>query len=296
MMLRIRQPAGALYRCAYFATVGAPAPPFSVGFQMIARIKPLTLLLLLGLISVPAGSFAEPQVQWDHAESGCRDIELLGSKYLIPRNLKDYYHDLRRQNHSEDKMLMIFVFTGSEGAGSRAALWYPTPATTYKDWSDRYRTERARGPQRNTRLIAIGQDAVIQTSHGKTASSEVLSGSDPTVFGVGGTKCQILEFSCYHLPRSIREDETNPTIFHVYLKANPLPNEERAKAIVRELQNRLSHLTLRVSIREDSWFIFSFRFPLWFPFAEDTPPPTEDQYFASHRVYCSSDTSQIQCR
>lgn len=260
---------------------------------MIARTRTRRIIgfvfcaeLISGLLSL--GSAEQSDVFYDWHDEGFRKIIYVGEKYIASPDPFDEESECKgfnvcvswRFRTSSDAALVI------DGKGHMEA--------DYREWISRYGHDLRRGALRAKRIIRIGPNRVEETLEQQKVSRRVLKGSDPARFSIRGVTCEVLDLAGHRLPRPIRADGLNPLIVTAWLRASALPSESDAKAISRDLQRRLNHSYLSISIRTDSWFIEDPFFPVWFPFATDGPPDYSE-YRLRGEALCTTSEKDVSC-
>jgi hypothetical protein len=162
----------------------------------------------------------------------------------------------------------------------------PAENMTYSKWRAALGVARMHGPYRCARLVAVGENAVIQTVDGLSVSSHVVQGRDPTNLRVGGDRVDVLEI----FPRHVE-----PPALVVYVEVSRRPTIPYSEKIVTALQGEMGPRRLEVYIRPDTWFIDDSFFPLWFRFQPDAKEPTLEQYKSRGEVWCEAEPGRTAC-
>jgi len=257
-----------------------------------------TLIKLVGsglLAAVVGASQGGDGVIRQQQDDGLHEVTVVSPELVQPSGLRDYYELLASKTERPADLFAIWAFANRDDSIN----FFGKTATefTYDRWKDRYASAKAKGFFPVSQLIAIRGDAVLRSFDGEKSSTAVLSGKDPTRFGVGQTACEILAVTFLRLPTPIRKDGKNPVILRFWLETHPFPALGQARLIARRLQQMLAHPEVRISMRTDPWFIESTAFPVWYPFAPFTDPPSAEQYRSEPEVYCWTDGSAaVQCR
>ena len=264
---------------------------------MTARIKSSLWLVLffgsvMGLYGLLAAQGGSPDVLSSYTVEGLRKSVIVGGEYMNLPFLRLCY-ELER-SISPARVSIVTVFEDRELA-IEANGGKGHSEIAYSDWKRRYGAMRNLRGVHTMRLVSIGSDAVLQTAEMGNVSRLIVAGTDPTMMNVDGVQCELLDLYWTRLPAPIREDGGNPLRVDVYVKTGRLPTEAEASQITRRLQTRIGHDNMTVSIRTDSWFIESSRFPVRFSFAEDQPPSLEE-YVSRGSAFCIGEAGSVRCR
>jgi hypothetical protein len=207
--------------------------------------------------------------------------------------IHEVYAELLRYAGTQPRVVVLSAF--QDGADATRYQTNPPPETTYSGAVKALRAARALGPLSMVRLTAIGRDVVVQRTDGRRSSRTVVAGHDPTLFGVGGQSCEILDLTFFRLPHPVREDGRNPVIVRTRIKTDALPSVAESREIARTIQHLTRQDSVTVEIRTDTWFIWEA--PLWDPFTpyRDQEPPTHREYVARGGIFCTGDETGIRC-
>lgn len=79
------------------------------------------------------------------------------------------------------------------------------------------------------------------------------------------------------------------------MTTNGAVGERITRCVCEELQRRFSIAAVRVSLRNDPWFLLNSDYPVVLPFAAENRPPTKEEYESAPQSYCGQYNGQVVC-
>jgi hypothetical protein len=265
---------------------------FQAGWQMTATTKfAVALWILTFVASLQSQPKLEHGIILDSQDEGFHQMMLIGPEYLDPERLRSLYRESARDT---DRVFKIDAVESRDDASHMNGKG--ATEQEFRDWERVYRAVSNRDSFRMTRLVAIGNDAVIETVVGSVASRKVVAGTDPLQFDAGGRKCRLLEIYWSRPLSPVGQTAGSRLNVMVDLRVDRLPEAAEAERITAELQRRMNYANLMAFMRTDTWFIDDVLFPLWFPFAPSEPAPTFQEYVSKGVVTCVGGDGTSRCR
>lgn len=166
---------------------------------------------------------------------------------------------------------------------------------TYAKWEYYYRNY-ASEPLPMAEAIAIGDSAVLRfRDENDKVERVVLSGADPLVLDVEGTRFEILHLRFRTVPKVRLGQEVEPLGARFFIRTDgKLTNELGIKA-TRILADRVRLQNVIADFRNDAWFITDGSFPLVYPFEPWATPPSFEDYYRSVSMLCEIEPERISC-
>lgn len=209
----------------------------------------------------------------------------LGGRVLLPPGEFTEASLLRRCALCKPNKNVSFVdfwfFSSIDDQGT-FLLGKPGNYCPYDTWRMKYE-KAASTPMQIAEFVRVGDSSILLMRHrDATLTRRVLSGEDPMVLNVNGTRLNILHFATTEL--NSRSSESRLLVYAQ--TAAPLKPELGAAAL-EALFGKLTFAEVILGVRGDSWFINDTPYPVLPPFAPDSPPPSKEQYSHSPEMACS---------
>jgi hypothetical protein len=136
------------------------------------------------------------------------------------------------------------------------------------------------------RVISINGNALLSYREGNTLTEEVLSGSDPTRFRIGGVDFELLHLSLSTGGPALAEDVRNSLV--LYFRAKPKVSLSSTLAAFHRFASVVKIGNLDVLVRPDAWFLEYDDYPFFPAFVVGLEPPNAIRYELSSYVTCGS--------
>jgi hypothetical protein len=175
-----------------------------------------------------------------------------------------------------------FWFFSSRDEESNFLLGKPGNYCPYETWRTNY--ERAVSAHiRIAEFVRIGGSSILLIRHpDATVTRRVLSGEDPLLLSVNGTRLNLLHFTTTPLQAGSSQSR-----ILVYAQTAAAMKPDLGAAALEALVGKLPFSEVILQIRGDPWFINDAPFPVLPPFWPEFPPPTKEQYRQSPQMFCS---------
>ncbi len=138
-------------------------------------------------------------------------------------------------------------------------------------------------------VVAIGADAAVRLrSADGTIKRQVVRGRNPMEFSVGGETFEILAISDRTISRFEKCRGAGTQLPVVYVQTNAPLTLRLCEEATAVLSARLRTGNVSVNYRNDRWFVVGTSFPIMYPYAPPTQPPTEVEYNRGVQIGCMS--------
>jgi len=159
---------------------------------------------------------------------------------------------------------------------------------SYAHWLSMIGAGRGRQPCPEVREASkIGSAIVVRSSgHDCQRGTKLLrSALSPLDFAVEGTRGEILDMSFSRPMGEANEHRIRPEL---YVQTNGTVTVALAKALLSHIRDLTSVGEISVELRADPWFITECGFPTLYPFGDNRPIPTVEEFARTKYASCGS--------
>jgi hypothetical protein len=227
--------------------------------------------LVLSTCLVPITAVGGETILWDRVEGNYRSAAIIVPPTAFSEDSAMSISDRFLRSSSSRIVAKIELATDKESELPRIA------AQSYSQWL-LLRRNSAAGVGGFAEIVRTPFGSVVRL-RGQTNNivTKVLNGMNPLKFEAANISFDVLWLSL------------GPPV-QLFIRAERLPDLATARAANAEFASRFGPASVECFIRTDSWFADHVQFPLWFPFALPSEPPSAKEWADIPAIECRPET------
>jgi hypothetical protein len=123
----------------------------------------------------------------------------------------------------------------------------------------------------------------------------LLAGRDPLRLRLGAVEFEILHVAPVPLPEHEQVPGGEACRVHIHLRTQQRFKKSDVRRAMLFLRNRLRLTEITVQVRNETWFLVDYLFPVVYRFDRSFRAPSEKEWLAAPEGYCASSKKEIVC-